>query len=60
MYGFELLFRAEGADCARYEHGVVAMSQVLYKTFAQLGVERALGPYRGCVKAIRACCLCPG
>src|SRR5438105_11537188 len=60
MYGFELLFRAEGADCARYSDGVVATSQVLYNAFAELGIERALGPYRGFVNCDSRMLLLPG
>lgn len=60
MYGFELLFRAEGADCARYDDGVVATSQVLYNAFAELGIDRALGPYRGFVNCDSRMLLLPG
>jgi c-di-GMP-related signal transduction protein len=60
MYGFELLFRSEGADCASYEDGVVATSQVLYNAFAELGIERALGPYRGFVNCDSRMLLVPG
>ena len=49
MFAFELLFRSQGANTARFSDDVVATSQVLRHVFAELGVDRALGPYRGFV-----------
>src|SRR5690349_16336809 len=50
MYAFELLFRTERhSNVARYSDDVLATSQVLRHVFAELGVEKALGPYRGFV-----------
>lgn len=49
MYGFELLFRTQDAQPLNEEQGVTATSQVLYNAFAELGIDRALGPYRGFV-----------
>jgi EAL and modified HD-GYP domain-containing signal transduction protein len=50
MYAFELLFRAERQpNAARYSDDVLATSHVLRHVFAELGVEKALGPYRGFV-----------
>lgn len=48
MYAFELLFRAERhPNAARYSDDLVATTHVLRHVFAELGVEKALGPYRG-------------
>lgn len=49
MYAFELLFRGEPSNVARYSDDVLATSHVLRHVFAELGVEKALGPYRGFV-----------
>ena len=49
MHAFELLFRPGRANVAPPADDVVATSQVLHHVFAELGVERALGPYRGFV-----------
>ena len=49
MFGFELLFRAQEARRHTTENGVSATSQVLYDAFAELGIDSALGPYRGFV-----------
>jgi len=50
MYAFELLFRAERhPNAARYADDLVATTHVLRHVFAELGVEKALGPYRGFV-----------
>jgi c-di-GMP-related signal transduction protein len=49
MQAFELLFRTGRANFAPPADDLVATSQVLHHVFAELGVERALGPYRGFV-----------
>lgn len=49
MYAFELLFRAGKANVARYSDDVLATSHVLRHVFAELGIDKALGPYRGFV-----------
>src|SRR4051812_10618923 len=49
MYAFELLFRSGRANVARYSDDVLATSHVLRHVFAELGIDKALGPYRGFV-----------
>jgi len=49
MFAFELLFRSGHLNAARGFDDVIATSQVLRHVFAELGVDRALGPYRGFV-----------
>lgn len=49
MYAFELLFRADQANVAGHSDDVLATSHVLRHVFAELGVDKALGPYRGFV-----------
>ena len=49
MQAFEFLFRPGRANVAPPADDLVATSQVLHHVFAELGVERALGPYRGFV-----------
>lgn len=59
MYAFELLFRAEQANVARYSDDVLATSHVLRHVFAELGVDKALGPYRGFVNCDERMLLMP-
>jgi EAL and modified HD-GYP domain-containing signal transduction protein len=59
MYAFELLFRGVRADPHRFD-GVAATSEVLRHVFAELGVERALGRYRGFVNCDAGMLLMPG
>ena len=49
MFAFELLFRSERVNAVRPADDLAATSQVLRHVFADLGAERALGPYRGFV-----------
>ena len=49
MQAFELLFRTGRANFAPPADDLFATSQVLHHVFAELGVDRALGPYRGFV-----------
>ncbi|HZQ63159.1 MAG TPA: EAL domain-containing protein, partial [Casimicrobiaceae bacterium] len=60
MYGFELLFRAGDGETACFADAVAATSHVVYSAFAELGVERALGPYRGFVNCDERMLLMPG
>jgi EAL and modified HD-GYP domain-containing signal transduction protein len=48
MFAFELLFRGRW-DLKSPHHHLAATSAVLRHVFAELGVEQALGPYRGFV-----------
>jgi len=60
MFAFELLFRGERVDFARHSDDVAATSQVLRHVFAELGVDKALGPYRGFVNCDARMLLMPG
>lgn len=46
-YAYELLFRGKSKTAASFADDVMATSQVLHHLFAELGVDKALGPYRG-------------
>ena len=59
MYAFELLFRDRYIDAASLSDDVVATSQVLHHVFAELGVDKALGPYRGFVNCDERMLLMP-
>jgi len=60
LFAFELLFRGTRANRARPCDDVVATSQVLLHVFAELGVDRALGPHRGFVNCDERMLLIPG
>jgi c-di-GMP-related signal transduction protein len=60
MFAFELLFRSKRANFARPSDDLAATSQVLRHTFAELGVDKALGPYRGFVNCDTRMLLMPG
>ena len=47
MFAFELLFR--GNPLSRPDRHLAATSEVLRYVFAELGIDQALGPYRGFV-----------
>jgi EAL and modified HD-GYP domain-containing signal transduction protein len=59
MQAFELLFRSGRVNAARPADDLVATSQVLHHVFAELGVDRALGPYRGFVNCDERILLMP-
>jgi c-di-GMP-related signal transduction protein len=59
MQAFELLFRTSRANFAPPADDLVATSQVLHHVFAELGVDRALGPYRGFVNCDERILLMP-
>jgi len=60
MFAFELLFRSERINRARPSDDVMATRQVLRHVFAELGVDKALGPYRGFVNCDERMLLMPG
>lgn len=47
MYAYELLFRGGRGNAAVIEDDLIASAEVLHHVFAELGVAKALGPYRG-------------
>lgn len=59
-YAYELLFRDSFENAATVPDGVAATSQVLHHVFAEMGVERALGPYRGFVNCDTRMLMMPG
>jgi c-di-GMP-related signal transduction protein len=60
MYAYELLFRDSGRNAASVPDAVLATSQVLHHVFAEIGVERALGPYRGFLNCDARMLMLPG
>jgi EAL and modified HD-GYP domain-containing signal transduction protein len=60
LFAFELLFRGSRRNSARPCDDVMATSQVLLHVFAELGVDRALGPHRGFVNCDERMLLMPG
>ncbi len=59
-YAYELLFRNRSHEAAEVEEDVLATSQVLHHVFAELGVEQALGHYRGFLNCDARMLLMPG
>lgn len=59
-YAYELLFRNRSQHAAGVEEDVLATSRVLHHVFAELGVERALGHYRGFLNCDARMLLMPG
>ncbi|RTL58059.1 MAG: EAL domain-containing protein [Rhodocyclaceae bacterium] len=49
LYAYELLFRNGRVNAAQVEDDLVASANVISRAFADLGVEQALGPYKGFV-----------
>jgi EAL and modified HD-GYP domain-containing signal transduction protein len=49
LYAYELLFRSGKANAANVSNDLVASASVISHAFAELGIERALGPYKGFV-----------
>ncbi|GAB2180232.1 EAL domain-containing protein [Denitratisoma sp. agr-D3] len=47
LYAYELLFRTGRQNVARVEDDLVASASVISHAFADLGIEQALGPYKG-------------
>lgn len=47
LFAYELLFRSGMKNAAVVEDNLVASAQVISHAFADLGVEQALGPYKG-------------
>lgn len=47
MYAYELLFRGSRENSATITDDLLASAEVLHHVFAELGVDKALGPYRG-------------
>jgi len=59
-YAYELLFRDSSRNAAAAPDAVHATSQVLHHLFAEIGVERALGPYRGFLNCDTRMLMMPG
>ena len=59
-YAYELLFRGNVPDATTVHDDVLATSQVLHHVFAEIGVERALGPYRGFLNCDARLLMMPG
>jgi len=59
-YAYELLFRDSSRNTATVLDAAAATSQVLHHVFAEIGVERALGPYRGFLNCDAQMLLMPG
>lgn len=47
LYAYELLFRTGHKNVAEVEDDLVASASVISHAFADLGIEQALGPYKG-------------
>lgn len=47
LYAYELLFRSGNANVANVSDNLAASASVISHAFAELGIERALGPYKG-------------
>lgn len=47
LFAYELLFRDSAANAASVSDDLVATASVISHTFGELGVEQALGPYKG-------------
>lgn len=47
LYAYELLFRSGKANVANVSDNLAASASVISHAFAELGIERALGPYKG-------------
>ena len=60
LYAYELLFRDSSRNAATVPDAVLATSQVLHHVFAEIGVERALGRYRGFLNCDERMLLMPG
>jgi len=59
-YAYELLFRDSAENSAIALDAVLATTQVLHHLFAEIGVERALGPYRGFLNCDTRMLMMPG
>lgn len=59
-YAYELLFRDTFRNTATVPDDVLATSQVLHHVFAEIGVERVLGPYRGFLNCDTRILMMPG
>lgn len=53
LYGYELLFRREGDDIARFEDGDAATSQVILSAFHEIGIEAVAGRKRAFLNLTR-------
>lgn len=60
LQAFELLFRSGLGNEAKVSSNLAATARVLHYVFAELGVERALGPYRGFINCDESLLLEPG
>jgi len=60
MYAYELLFRNSAQNAATVHDAALATRQLLHHLFADIGVERALGPYRGFVNCDSQLLMKPG
>lgn len=60
IYAYELLFRSSSQNAASVSDAVLATSQVLHYVFAEIGVERALGHYRGFLNCDARMLMLPG
>lgn len=47
LYAYELLFRNSSQNSANVEDNMVASTRVISHAFTDLGLEQALGPYKG-------------
>ncbi|HEY6897157.1 MAG TPA: EAL domain-containing protein [Rhodocyclaceae bacterium] len=47
LYAYELLFRNGRQNSANVDDDLAASASVISNAFAELGIERALGPYKG-------------
>ncbi|HEX5393894.1 MAG TPA: EAL domain-containing protein [Rhodocyclaceae bacterium] len=47
LYAYELLFRSSSQNSANVEDNMVASTRVISHAFTDLGLEQALGPYKG-------------
>jgi len=60
LQAFELLFRSGQQNQAVVPNDLTATAQVLHYVFAELGIEKALGPYRGFINCDEKLLLEPG
>lgn len=47
LFAYELLFRDSAVNAANVSDGLAATAQVISHAFGELGIEAALGPYKG-------------
>lgn len=54
LYAYELLFRSGRHNAAQFQDSLAATANVIQHAFAELGVEAALGPYKGFINCDEA------